>query len=190
MSKKTGKKNCDCVGLGKANQSLITNSDGNDTQWVDRTWSYYVGIFNFSSQNYNSGSTTPILLNKYKFFSNSKGVKKFVVPLVDIEKNEIIMKTKGVYKITMFVSLANGGLTSTQVGFRILLDDIPTSPLIYSTSLNNVNSGVNVISGQYIDMLEANTRLSFRSERIVGNGILTCNPTDSFLYVEYLNSIN
>lgn len=178
------------IPAGAANQTFRTVA-GVPT-WVNVATSYYRYTMNMTSQNYNSAATTALTFN-----STSSNISTNGTPLLSQFTNVgagpftgFTVGSTGTYKIDYTIALNNAGVGTSQVGVRLLVGGTPTGPLIYSSVLPALTTGVNIISGTYTLQLTAAASISFRAERVQGTGTLTSIANDSTITVSLVSIVN
>lgn len=162
------------ITLGAANQSFVMDPTGAFTQWVNRSWAYYVGTVTMTSQDYNSAAITPIVFFTLGTSTRSYGVTSFVAPTVTTPGSVITINSAGRYSFTYVIALNNAGITATQIAIRLLINGVTQPPLIYSSQLPALVSGVNTIYGMTINSFNAGDTISWQAERITGTESQSC----------------
>lgn len=165
---------------GGLNEQSLWNSAGTST-WLSRSFRYGYFRVNFSSQDWNSASTTALTFSSNNSASVSFGTSTFTNISQQTAGTTLQCNTVGVYEFCISACLSNGGVAASSIRFNVLVNGNPSGigPCI---TLGIGETGT--IASSLMISLALNDLITFRSTRLSGTSALTADNNNSQISIK------
>jgi hypothetical protein len=140
----------------------------------------------FSSSDWNLNTTNTLALdNVFNSSSQSFGPNTFN-NITKTSVTALTCNTTALYKITMMAQITNAGISTSRIGYNVLLNGIVQFP---SSQIELDASRTGMLTSSIILQINAGNIITFRTARISGTSAMNCVGVNSNFLVECLSTL-